>query len=191
MLLRKGAELVARQYPHPLFRQVDEGHQLGGRVIRHPPIQTGLPLAPAQRRPEIRLDLYGVRLLGDRMLNIARAMMVLAAVFSAQTMGQGTALDGKWTAKFVLPSGTSTGAAVVIRGTEGTWTSHGAPRNNPCVGKETQIAVDQTSTDAASIKILYSKRLTGCEDGGASLKLVDGVLKGHLGAGLPVELNRD
>lgn len=128
---------------------------------------------------------------GDGMLNIARAMMVLAAVFSAQAMGQGTALDGKWAAKFVLPSGMSTGAAVVIRGTEGTWTSHSAPRNNPCLGKETQIAVDQTSTDAVSIKILYSKRLTGCEDGSASLKLVDGVLKGHLGAGLPVELNRD
>ena len=105
--------------------------------------------------------------------------------------GRMTSLDGKWTAKFVATTGRQSGAAMVIRGNEGTWKSHVAPPGNPCLGSETPVAVEQTTKDSFLIKILYSKLLANCIDGSFSARLENGILKGQFGNGRALELNRE
>lgn len=102
-----------------------------------------------------------------------------------------TALDGKWTAKIVLATGPPAAAAMVIRGSEGTWKLHRAPPDNPCLGNETPVAVEQTSNDSFLIKLLYSKLLANCIDGSFSARLENGVLKGQFGNGRQLELSRE
>jgi hypothetical protein len=117
---------------------------------------------------------------------------LLAAYLSTHAGGQGvTTLDGKWTASFTSPNRSMAGAWVVINGGEGTWKTQGAPRDNPCFGKETPLTIDQSSTESVTMKILYSKLMAGCQDASLSVKLENGILKGQFGNGNPVVLTRE
>jgi hypothetical protein len=102
----------------------------------------------------------------------------------------GPDLDGKWEAKFVAATGRPSGADVAIKGSEGTWHSYSAPRSNPCLGKETPIAIERGSAETIVVKLLYSKLLVGCQDGQFSVKLEGAALKGQFSDGRALELVR-
>lgn len=131
------------------------------------------------------------------MLPLSRLCAVALLCCSAtHATAQGTdSLDGKWKATFAVGSGPAAGrlanANVVFRGTEGTWRTYMAARENPCLGKETPLSIQRQSPETLEIKLLYSRLQTFCQDETISVRIENGVLKGHFSGGNRIELSRE
>jgi hypothetical protein len=123
--------------------------------------------------------------------------VALVCCSASHATAQGTdSLDGKWKATFVVGVGPAAGklanANVVFRGTEGTWRTYTAARENPCLGKDTPLSIERKSPDTVEIRLLYSRVQTFCHDETISAKIENGsVIKGHFSGGKPIELSRD
>ena len=103
------------------------------------------------------------------------AYVPLLLGLASVSWAQGPAsLDGNWTAKWSTDKGVPAQADVVIKGQEGTWHRLGGdPRSDPCVFRQTPLAVRSVTQDEVVVEVLRAKMLQGCEDATFTFRRVD------------------
>jgi hypothetical protein len=100
--------------------------------------------------------------------------------------------NGTWRAELEgAAHGVPLEGTVVIEDEGGTWDILARKGNNPCVGREAPITVQQATADELVFEINRSKALPGCQDGMARLRRTDNnTLEGVFDKGRKVRLVR-
>lgn len=100
--------------------------------------------------------------------------------------------DGVWAVSFDGKKVVDLEGTLVVDGDVGTWKMVARAKKNPCVGRESPIAVQTATEDEFVFKIERSKSLRGCKDTAYTFKGIDeSALQGEQPDGRSVTLTRE
>jgi hypothetical protein len=117
---------------------------------------------------------------------------MLAALLALPVLAQSpNPYDGTWTVTFEGAKTAGVEGTVVVKNDGGTWKVLSRDRKDPCVGRETPIAVKTASADELVFEVTRSKIMTGCRDFTMKFKKVDDkTLAGQTTDGRPISMTK-
>ena len=115
-------------------------------------------------------------------MKLLPAILTLAFAFTGLANAQSSdKFDGNWTVTWEGKSAILE-ASLEIMQDKGKWQTLARQKNDPCVGKEVPIRVDERTENALRITLQFSEVIPGCKDGKVSLSaMADGSISGLRG----------
>lgn len=111
----------------------------------------------------------------------ARTFLVLTAMAGLASAQSADRFDGSWTVTWEGKAALLE-AHLEIAQDKGRWQTLSRQKNDPCVGKEVPIRVDERTDTSLKLTLQFSEVVPGCKDGRVSLAAApDGTITGRRG----------
>lgn len=112
-------------------------------------------------------------------MNQAYSKLVAAIAFSGLAFAQSPdKFDGNWTVTWEGKSAILEANLEILKD-KGKWQTLARQKNDPCVGREVPIRVDERTDNALKITLQFSEVIPGCKDAKVSLSaMADGSISG-------------
>lgn len=115
-------------------------------------------------------------------MKLSNLFLVVALAFTSSLSAQTTdRFDGNWVVTWDGKSALLE-AKLEIAQDKGTWQTYSRQKNDPCVGREVPIRVDERTESSLKMTLRFSEVIPGCKDAKVSLVAAqDGSISGVRG----------